>query len=242
MLRQRDRELKVVAILPMRHSSERVPGKNYRPLAGKPLFCHVLEMLLTVDYIDQVVIDTDSPTVRSVVEENYPGVAVLERPDHLRSGDTPMNDVLLNTINHIPADLYLQTHSTNPFLTRETVMSGFEVYQAGDCDSVFSVTPLQARFWSAQLTPINHNPAVLERTQDLEPMYLENSCLYIFTAEGLREHGNRIGAHPGIVEVEGVEAIDIDNESDFDLASAVASSRVASPQTSKLAATTGNAQ
>ncbi|MDH3052491.1 acylneuraminate cytidylyltransferase family protein [Gordonia alkanivorans] len=240
MLSQQDRELRVVAILPMRHSSERVPGKNYRPLAGKPLFGHVLDMLLTVDYIDRVVIDTDSPTVRNLVQADYPGVLVLERPEHLRSGDTAMNDVLLNTIEQVPADLYLQTHSTNPFLTRETVMSAFEVYQAGLCDSVFSVTPFQARFWSAQLKPMNHDPAVLERTQDLEPIYLENSCLYIFTGEGLREHKNRIGARPGIIEVEGVEAIDIDNEHDFALASAVASSRVGSSQSDEIAATTGN--
>ena len=232
MLVRQDKKLSVVAILPMRHSSERVPGKNYRPLAGKPLFQHILDTLLTVDYIDRVVIDTDSPTVAEIVEARYPDVRILERPAHLRSGDTPMNDVLLNTVEREPADLYVQTHSTNPFLTRDSLMRAFEMYRDGDCDSIFSVTPYQARFWSKQLRPINHDPAVLERTQDLEPMYLENSCLYVFTAEGLRQNKNRIGSNPSVIEVEGVEAVDIDFEPDFDLANAIAESRLTGLSTS----------
>jgi CMP-N-acetylneuraminic acid synthetase len=208
----------------MRHNSERVPGKNYRDLGGKPLFHWIVDTLLSIPAIDEVVIDTDSPTIISDVEKAYPQVRVLLRPEHLRAGEIAMNDVLLNTAEQVNADILLQTHSTNPFLSAETVESAIKRFYAkeNDCDSVFGVTRLQARLWTGAGEAVNHDPAILLRTQDLEPIYLENSCFYIFTPEILRERGNRIGAKPLLVETPPMEAIDIDEESDFQLAIAVA--------------------
>jgi CMP-N-acetylneuraminic acid synthetase len=208
----------------MRHNSERVPGKNYRDLGGKPLFHWIVDTLLSVPAIDEVVIDTDSPTIIADVEKAYPQVRVLLRPEHLRAGEIAMNDVLLNTAEQVNADILLQTHSTNPFLSVATVESAINRFYAkeNDCDSVFGVTRLQARLWTADGKAVNHDPAVLLRTQDLDPIYLENSCFYIFTPQILRERGNRIGARPLLVETPPMEAIDIDEESDFQLAIAVA--------------------
>jgi CMP-N-acetylneuraminic acid synthetase len=208
----------------MRHNSERVPGKNYRDLGGKPLFHWIVDTLLSIPAIDEVVIDTDSPTIITDVENAYPQVRVLLRPEHLRAGEIAMNDVLLNTADQVNADILLQTHSTNPFLSAATVESAIARFYAkeNDCDSVFGVTRLQARLWTGAGEAVNHDPAVLLRTQDLEPIYLENSCFYIFTPEILRERGNRIGARPLLVETPPMEAIDIDEESDFQLAIAVA--------------------
>jgi CMP-N-acetylneuraminic acid synthetase len=108
---------RVVAVVPMRHNSERVPGKNYRPLAGKPLFHHVVQALLDVKQVDEVVIDTDSDVIIDDVKAAFPTVRVLVRPEHLRAGEIPMTDVLLNTAEQVQADVLLQTHSTNPFLS-----------------------------------------------------------------------------------------------------------------------------
>lgn len=215
---------RLVAVVPMRHNSERVPGKNYRDLGGKPLFHWIVDTLLAVSTIDEVVIDTDSPTIIDDVAKAYPDVRVLLRPEHLRAGEIAMNDVLLNTAEQVNADVLLQTHSTNPFLSAATVESAIARFNAkeNDCDSVFGVTRLQARLWTADGKAVNHDPAVLLRTQDLDPIYLENSCFYIFTPEILRERGNRIGARPLLVETPPMEAIDIDEESDFQLAIAVA--------------------
>jgi CMP-N-acetylneuraminic acid synthetase len=215
---------RIVAVVPMRHSSERVKGKNYRPLAGRPLFHHIVATLLDVPAIDEVVIDTDSPTIMQDVPEAFPQVRVLVRPEHLRAGEIPMNDVLLNTAAQVEADVLLQTHSTNPFLSSATLASATERYLAheGDCDSAFGVTRIQARLWTADAQAINHDPAVLLRTQDLPPVFLENSCFYLFTPEILRARGNRIGERPLLVEVPPMEAIDIDEESDWALAEAVA--------------------
>ena len=109
----------------MRHHSQRVPGKNYRPLAGKPLFHHILETLLQVSEIDIVAVDTDSPPVMDGVRRSFPGVRLIERPDHLRADDVPMNDILLHDTSRIEADFYLQTHSTNPLLKAGTISNYF---------------------------------------------------------------------------------------------------------------------
>ena len=220
----------IAAFVPMRHSSERVKGKNYRSLGGRPLFHHIVETLLAVEEIDEVVIDTDSDVIASDTAEAFPAVRVLGRPEHLRSGDTPMNDVLLNSIESVPADLYLQTHSTNPLLTSATVSDGIrQLLDAGDAhDSLFTVTPLHTRLWTPEGEAINHDPAVLLRTQDLPPVMEENSCMYLFDADTLRRRGNRIGERPILKPISGAEAWDIDDELDWAVVEALYAAREAS--------------
>lgn len=217
---------RTVAVVPMRHNSERVPGKNYRPLAGIPLYHHVVRTLASVPEIDLIVIDTDSDFIIEDCAEHFPQVQVLLRPEHLRDGAIAMNDVLLNTLDQVDADVVLQTHSTNPFLKADTVSEALKRFTAADreFDSVFSVTRLQARLWDAETRPVNHDPSVLLRTQDLAPLYIENSCFFIFTPELLREGGTRIGARPLMIEMAPLEAVDIDNEEDFSLAAVIAES------------------
>jgi CMP-N-acetylneuraminic acid synthetase len=218
---------RTVAIVPMRHNSERVPGKNYRHLAGVPLYHHVIRTLTDVPEIDVVVIDTDSDFIISDCAKHFPDVVVLLRPEHLRDGDIAMNDVLLNTLAQVNADVALQTHSTNPFLKPATVSAALREFAKPDrnFDSVFSVTRLQARLWDASTHPVNHDPSVLMRTQDLPPLFIENSCFFIFTPELLVERHNRIGERPRMFEMSPLEAIDIDIEEDFALAAAIAESK-----------------
>lgn len=213
-----------VAIVPMRHNSERVKGKNYRLLAGIPLYHHVVRTLSAVPEIDLIVVDTDSDFIIDDCAAYFPHVEVLRRPEHLRDGAIAMNDVLLNTLEQVDADIVVQTHSTNPFLKAETVSAALKLFAAPGCefDSVFSVTRLQARLWDAETRPVNHDPSVLLRTQDLAPLFIENSCFFVFTPELLRERGNRIGAHPKMFEMAPLEAVDIDIEEDFALAAAIA--------------------
>lgn len=215
---------RTVAIVPMRHNSERVPGKNYRLLAGIPLYHHVVRTLIAVPGIDSIVVDTDSDFIINDCAEHFPQVRLLLRPEHLRDGNIAMNDVLLNTLDQVEADVVLQTHSTNPFLKAGTVSAALKLFEASDqeYDSVFSVTRLQARLWDSEMRPVNHDPSVLLRTQDLAPLFIENSCFFIFTPALLRERGTRIGARPRMVEMAPLEAVDIDNEEDFLVAAALA--------------------
>ncbi len=205
----------------MRHSSERVPGKNYRDFAGKPLFFHVTESLLQCKLITTVVIDTDSPAVMELSKKHFGDrVTILERPEHLRDGSIPMNDVLLNCINQVPADFYLQTHSTNPILKPGTIENAvkkfLEIFPMHD--SLFTVTRKNVRYWDALARPINHNQNILLRTQDLPPIFEENSCLYLFSKEILQRKHNRIGDRPYLFEMPEIEAQDIDVELNFKVA------------------------
>jgi CMP-N-acetylneuraminic acid synthetase len=85
-------------------------------------------------------------------------------------------------------------------------------------DSLFSVTRLQVRLWDSLTRAVNHNPSILLRTQDLPPVYEENSCLYIFTRKTLESMNNRIGQRPLMFEIDRREAWDIDEELDFSIA------------------------
>ena len=213
----------ITAIVPMRHSSERVKGKNYRSFNGKPLFHWVTEMLLKCPSITQVVIDTDSPTIMEYAQQHFPTVRLLERPEHLRDGNIPMNDVLLNIIRQVPSDFYLQTHSTNPVLQTNTVQTAIEFFLKNYpiYDSLFTVTRLQTRLWDGLARAVNHNPNILLRTQDLPPIYEENSCMYLFTKQILQDRHNRIGNRPYLYEIPKQEALDIDEEIDFTIAELV---------------------
>ncbi len=208
---------RIAALVPMRHHSERVPEKNYRLFAGQPLYHRIIRSLLSCPSITEVVIDTDSPVIIEDARHYFPQVRLMERPEHLRDGNIPMNDVLLHSVTQVEADYYIQTHSTNPLLRTETISHAIQLlldnYPA--YDSLFSVTRIQTRLWDSSGRAVNHDPAVLLRTQDLPPIYEENSCLYIFTRSTLETRHNRIGERPLMFEIDRIEAWDIDEELDF---------------------------
>ncbi len=207
----------LVALVPMRHHSQRVPGKNYRPLAGRPLFHHIIRTLSNVPEIGQVVVDTDSEPVMEGLHQNFPAVKIINRPENLRADHIAMNEILKYDTAQVEADFYLQTHSTNPLLRAETVSRAIQTFLANypACDSLFSVTRLQTRLYDRFGHALNHDPAVLIQTQELPPVYEENSCLYLFTRPNLLKRNHRIGAYPYMFEIEAEEAWDIDEELDF---------------------------
>ena len=211
----------------MRHHSQRVPGKNYRLLAGKPLYQHIVETLLSCPEIDQVVVDTDSQPVIDGLARDFPQVHVLERPERLRADHIAMNEILAYDTEQVPADFYLQTHSTNPLLHAETISRAIRTFLSDypAYDSLFSVTRLQTRLWDPLGRAINHNPAILLQTQDLPPVYEENSCLYIFTRPTLMARRNRLGERPRLFPIDAAEAWDIDEELDFEITNFLMSKR-----------------
>lgn len=210
-------EHKIVALVPMRHHSQRVPNKNFRDLAGKPLFHYIIDTLLECPEIERVVVNTDSRPIQEDLAKNYEKVTVLVRPPKLCADTVSMNEILLYDTEHVKSELYLQTHSTNPMLKAATISKAIREFtaQRDEYDSLFSVTRVQTRFWDRFTRPINHDPEVLIQTQDLPPIYEENSCIYIFAAENLRKRGTRIGWKPLMFETPVDEALDIDEEIDF---------------------------
>lgn len=212
------RNQRVVALVPMKGHSERVPNKNVRPFAGRPLFHWILSELEHTYAVDEVLVDTDSDEIAQGVGE-FEKVRVLRRPEELCGDFVSMNKVIAHDIQEGPADIYLQTHATNPLLRRETISQALKDFVAAeDRDSLFSVSRLQTRLYWQDGKPINHDPSELLRTQDLPPVYEENSCLYVFTRQSFGRAQRRIGEQPLLFETPRVESIDIDDEYTFRLA------------------------
>lgn len=210
-------EIKIAALVPMRHHSQRVPRKNFRPLVGKPLYQHILSTLQAVPEINAILVDTDSEIIREGISSLFPKVLTIVRPEHLRADHIPMNEILAYDITQIEADLYLQTHSTNPLLSSTTISRAIQTLLENQpaYDSLFSVTRIRTRLWDQLGRAINHNPSVLLQTQDLPPIYEENSCIYIFNKQTLLTRRNRLGERPLMFEIAASEAWDIDEEIDF---------------------------
>ena len=216
-----------VALMPMKAHSERVKGKNFRELLGRPLFGWMMETLLAVPAIDRVVINTDARELlarHGLVD--HPRVLVRDRRSEICGDLVSMNRVLEDDIVSVPADIYLMTHTTNPLISADTVVRALDVYQAGvrerGMDSLFSVNRVQSRFYRSDGSAVNHDPANLVRTQDLEPWFEENSCLYVFSRDSFATTQARIGRRPILFETPRLESLDIDTQDDWNLVESVA--------------------
>jgi len=210
---------KLVALVPMRHHSQRVPEKNFRMLGGKPLFHHIISTLNDVPELDAIFVDTDSPVIADGIVNTFPDVNIIDRPEDLRADNISMNRIIAHDMSVIGADLYLQTHSTNPLLQAETISKAIQSFEqnSSEFDSLFSVTRLQTRLYDREGNSINHDPGELIQTQNLPPLYEENSCIYLFTEAGLKKNHHRIGKSPYMFEISADEAWDIDTPLDFEI-------------------------
>ena len=220
---------KVIALLPMKGTSERVPNKNMKEFSDKPLYHAIMETLLKSKYIEKIVINTDSKVIAQDTKRNFgDGVVIIDRPKEIQGGDVSMNVIIDYDLKHLKGEHFLQTHSTNPLLRVETLDKAIESYfeNLDKYDSLFSVTKVQTRFYDKNTNPVNHDPSQLLRTQDLEPLYEENSNIYIFSKESFKNAGKRrIGLKPQIFEMNKLEAIDIDEPEDFVLAEIIYQNR-----------------
>jgi CMP-N-acetylneuraminic acid synthetase len=221
--------MSTIALLPMKAHSERVSGKNFKNLARKPLFRWILDSLLAVDEIDQVVINTDA---RDILADNglldSDRVLIRDRRPEICGDFVSMNSILEDDLAVTSADQYIMTHTTNPLLSSASIAKALAQYKdaksKGLADSLFGVTKFQTRFYTGDGSPINHDPNNLIRTQDLEPWYEENSCIYVFDKSSFAATNARIGENPILFEIPKLEAIDIDEKEDWFLANALAES------------------
>jgi len=218
----------LLALLPIKAHSARVPHKNFRPLAGKPLVRWILDTLLSVPEVTGVVINTDARSILAeigVVDSDR--VMIRDRKPELCGDFVSMNLILEDDITAAAADQYLMTHTTNPLLSANTVRSAIERYRGAglEIDSLFTVNRFQTRFYRADGSAVNHDPNNLIRTQDLEPWYEENSCLYLFTRESFAKTRARIGRSPMMLETPPLESVDIDEPHQWYMAEALLEKR-----------------
>lgn len=211
----------LIALLPMKGHSERVPNKNIKLFAGKPLYHAVMQSLLNCKYISEVYINTDSELIAEDATNNFDRIRIIERPESICGDFVSMNKIIAYDMQQTNAEHFIQTHSTNPLLTTKTLNQAISFYfdSLHTYDSVFSVTKLQTRLYWKNGSPVNHNLQELIRTQDLPPVYEENSNFYIFSKSSFQQAGNRrIGIKPAMFEMNKLEAVDIDEPEDFELA------------------------
>ena len=214
--------MRLIAVLPMRGGSQRVPRKNLRDLGGVPLFVHALKTLQSLSIFEEVVVDSDSDEILNAVSKYLTEKTVLsKRPPELGLGSTPMTEVLSRLGDKFEPDWIFQTHSTSPFLNAKTIENFINRVFSEGYDSGFSVSALQARLWDSNSMPLNHSPGELKPTQELEKIFVENSAFYFFRPNQLTKRKTRFGLNPLMFELSRIESIDIDEEDDFSLAEAV---------------------
>jgi CMP-N-acetylneuraminic acid synthetase len=137
-----------------------------------------------------------------------------------------MNLILADDIASVTADTYIMTHTTNPLISANTIREGLYRFDSDmKHDSLFSVNKIQTRFYREDGSAVNHDPDNLIRTQDLEPWFEENSCLYYFTKESFAKTNARIGETPLMMVTPPLESLDIDTSHDWELVEAMAEFR-----------------
>jgi N-acylneuraminate cytidylyltransferase len=207
----------------MKGHSERIPNKNLKLLNGKPLFFWILETLKKTSFINQIVINTDSKEIADLAQKEFNAV-IHWRPDELQGDFVSMNKIISYDLEKLGSQThFLQTHSTNPLVTLPTLDEACGKYlnSLNEYDSLFSVTRHQARFYDHRGIPINHDPKVLLRTQDLAPIYEENSNFYIFSKESFKKTDARIGKTPQLFAMNHLESVDIDEMQQWKIAEAL---------------------
>ena len=194
---------KIVAIVPMKLNNQRLPQKNTKAFTnGKPLCYYILSTLLKIKkYIPS-------------------GVKYLKRSESLDQNTTKMNEVLKAFAKDVPADVYVMTHTTAPFISKKKKKKGLDAVLSGEYDSSFAAKKLQDFLWKDG-KPFNYELDNIPRTQDLEPLYEETSGFYIYNSSVITSLNRRIGEKPYIVEVNEIEAVDIDEKEDFQIADAI---------------------
>lgn len=210
--------MKIVAVVPMKLNNRRLPQKNTKAFTnGKPLCYYILSTLLKIESIDEIYVYCSNPDIKKFIPE---GVRYLKRSPSLDQDTTKMNEVLKAFAAEVPADIYVMTHTTAPFIRAKSIEKGLKAVISGECDSSFAAKKLQDFLWKDG-EPFNYQLNNIPRTQDLPVLYEETSGFYIYKKRIITELNRRIGETPFIVEVGEIESVDIDEKEDFVIADAI---------------------
>lgn len=210
--------MKIVAVVPMKLNNRRLPQKNTKAFTnGRPLCYYILSTLLKITEIEEVYVYCSNPDIKGYIPD---GVKYLKRSEMLDQDTTKMNEVLKAFAKDVPADIYVMTHTTAPFISEISIKKGLDAVVSEKFDSSFAAKKLQDFLWRDGI-PFNYDLENIPRTQDLPPLYEETSGFYIYRENVINEMGRRIGNKPYIVEIGEVESIDIDEPEDFMIADAI---------------------
>ncbi len=220
---------KVLAIIPARGGSKRLPRKNILPLCGKPLIGWSIDAAKNSKYIDEIFVSTDDPKIAKITEEF--GISIPElRPEKLASDDAKTEDVLLYTLDKFGKDfnIVILLQPSSPLRISQHIDEALELFIQKKAFSVVSVTPCEhSPLWSNTL-PIDNSmsnfiaPEAIKRSQELETYYRINGAIYIFNIKKLIEYNEiRYTTKSYSYIMRNEHSIDIDHEIDFKLAETI---------------------
>jgi len=215
--------MKFTALLPIKSESQRVPNKNFKILNNKTLFMWILEKLVSINEIDQIIINTDAVRkVRSKLGNKInKKIFIKQRIHKLKGNKVPMNKIIEHDLKDSKNENIIMTHATNPLLTKSFIVKCIAKYKNSvkkNYDSLVTFDQLYGRFFDHNLKPINHRTGQLIQTQDLKPLYFENSNLYLFSVKSFKKKNNRIGNKPDFIISPKEISLDIDNKEDWKIA------------------------
>lgn len=210
--------MKVVALVPIKMNNERTPGKNTKKFHdGTPLIQCILKTLKKCKEVDEIYVYCSKEEIK---EYMIPEIIFLKRDPKYDTAQADVNDMFRTFSFSVSADIYVLAHATAPFLEAESIDKGIEQVKLGKYDSAIAVKRMQEFIWKDQ-KPFNYDVNRIPRTQDLEPLFVETTGLYIFTKDVIQHKKSRIGEKPYMLEVSKYEAIDINDPEDFVIADAI---------------------
>lgn len=221
-----DAPTRVTAIIPARAGSKGIPGKNWRPLAGKPLVEYTFAVAAAATTVNRLIVSTDSEEVAALARSC--GIEVpFMRPPLLAADDTPMLEVVRHAIASAreTAEAYVLLQPTAPFRSAADIDAAVRLLLDLKADSVVSVREVpgelraawQLRIEAGRLVRLDGSPLTRlpTRRQDLAPTYIRNGAIYAFTDESLRRIGSIYGEKCIPYVMPAVRSINLDSERDW---------------------------
>lgn len=208
--------MKWVAVMPLRGGSKSIPGKNVKPLAGKPLFAWSLGEAVASGCFDAVYVSTDSAEIGAAVKAEFPDtVEVLDRDPSLAT-DTASTEVVLEDVaRRVSFDVICLIQATSPLTVADDFRRAKERFVAEELDSLLTAVEFKRFLWTPEGRPVNYDPAARPRRQDFAGFRLENGAFYLTSRAVLERDGCRLGGKIGIHEMPADTAVEIDDPIDW---------------------------
>jgi CMP-N,N'-diacetyllegionaminic acid synthase len=216
------KQREVLAIIPARGGSKRVPGKNLALFEGKPLLAHSIEDALGAKLVTRTVVTTDDPEIKKVALRS--GAEVIDRPAELATDTATSESALTHVLSTLrereqyEPDLVVFLQCTSPARDPADIDEAIRTLDRQKADSLLSVARFDKYIWQPgpeSASPINYDFRKRWRDQEFPPQYMENGSIYVFTPAILRENDNRLGGKIALFEMESSKAFQIDHAEDF---------------------------
>jgi anaerobic magnesium-protoporphyrin IX monomethyl ester cyclase len=208
----------VLAVIPARGGSRRIPNKNIKDLHGKPLIAWAIQAVLGSRLVDRLVVSSDSEEIRKIAG-SY-GASVVERPAFLATDTSTSESAVLHALEEAEKEgfspgIVVLVQATSPLLLPEDIDASVRKVLDGSCDSLLSVTENGSFLWSREGRSINYDFMKRPRSQDKKWEYTENGAIYVTRTEFLKKGKNRLGGRIGFHVMPRERSFEIDTQFDF---------------------------